>query len=77
VATLRCRGGDRWSARRRQFGRRCHAGEQRRGIRGRERADGWVSAVSGGGARVGLGGLRMREWLGVGAKLGRHGENGP
>jgi hypothetical protein len=51
--------------------------EQRRGIGGRERANGRVSAVSGSGAHAGLGWLHMREQPGIGAELGRCGENGP
>jgi hypothetical protein len=53
VTILVARGGDGWPAQRRQFGRRCHAGEQRRGDLGEERADRRAPSVSDGGVVTG------------------------
>jgi hypothetical protein len=53
AAILVAHGGDGWLARRRQFGLRCHAGEQRRGDLGEERADRQAPSVSDDGAVTG------------------------
>jgi hypothetical protein len=53
AAILVVRGGDGWPVRRRQFGRCCHAGEQRREDLGEEGAGRRAPSVSDGGAVTG------------------------
>jgi hypothetical protein len=71
VDILVAQGGDGWSTHRRQFGRCCHAGEQRRGDLGEERADSWAPSVSDDGAVTGGWLAHAQRWAKVGAELGR------
>jgi hypothetical protein len=71
VGILAARGGDGWSARRRQFGQRCHVGEPGRVDLGEERADRRALFVNDGGAGNRNGPLACEIGLGGTAALGR------